>query len=226
MTLTKDFASDRAALFARAQEVTRAARRGVSRHLVRAELSRLLDGFEARLKGAPQPRQARRSLDRWARELEAKHYLIAEVHLERAAAALGLRREGEACAEPHPAPAKAPRTQPAEASRAQAAEAAKPRARRRAGSAPTKPRPGASAAEAADEGPWAVLSPRERALVARLPGPDAPLQGAAALAACWGGGMSPTSARGRYSRLANKLRAAHGRDLLLRGQGRYGRAVD
>jgi len=70
------------------------------------------------------------------------------------------------------------------------------------------------------------LSAEEQDLFASLPPARAPLEGAAALAQCWGGRMSPTSARGRYSRLATKLRGHHGREMLLRGRGRYGRADD
>lgn len=69
------------------------------------------------------------------------------------------------------------------------------------------------------------LNASDRALIELLPGAgEPPLAGASALAERWGATMSPTSARGRYSRLANKLRDAHARDVLLRGKGCYGRA--
>ena len=94
-----------------------------------------------------------------------------------------------------------------------------------------KRRLGRHAAPPVKEAPRAIqeadglagLSEAERDLVRRLPGSSAALRGAAALAECWGGTMSPTSARGRYSRLATKLEKQAGLPILMRGGGCYGR---
>jgi len=119
-----------------------------------------------------------------------------------------------------PAPTPPPAAPSPEAAAPQPKPAAAPQPKPAAAPQPAAPAPEA----AAPDSEWiGQLTEEERELLRRLPGASEPLQGAGALAACWGGIMSPTSARGRYSRLASKLEGLAGQAVLLRGRGRYAR---
>ena len=201
-TPTGVLASEFSALYTDAYDVLREARQGRSIAELDARVQAILEVFEEEIGSLSA--KAGRSLRRWATELAASHLTLAGVHLDRAGAALGLS----------PSALRQVWEEHEEAWRSQSTRRA-PASER--APVPSPPR------RVEDEEALASLNARNRSLVELLPPPGQALEGAAALAHCWGGAMSPTSARGRYSRLASMLRSHCGREMLLRGQGRYGR---
>ena len=191
------------------------------RHLkLVTEVKRLVSAIE-QISGSSPGDGLSRSLHHWGRELVNGNMTAASIHLSRVGVQLGLRGSD---ARPWTAapPARETKAPTAEAAVAPARPSPAPVAKV---PAPVAKAPAPASSEAEDEY-LAPLSPEERALVLQLPFASEPLEGAGALAACWGDVMNPTSARGRYSRLANKLKDHHGRDVLLRGRGRYARLED
>ena len=205
------------------------------RHLkLVTEVKRLVSAIE-QISGSSPGDGLSRSLHHWGRELVNGNMTAASIHLSRVGVQLGLRGSDARpwTAAPPARETKAPTAEaavaPARPSPAPVAKAPAPVAKAPAPvakvPAPVAKAPAPASSEAEDEY-LAPLSPEERALVLQLPFASEPLEGAGALAACWGDVMNPTSARGRYSRLANKLKDHHGRDVLLRGRGRYARLED
>jgi hypothetical protein len=180
------------------------------------------------------------NLHRWARSLADGHLTTARIYLDRAGLVLGIRPSDAIHYAQRPVSARQIRSKPKPQPQLrqppqapQSPQAPKPVSPKPVSSPPqpapaavssaprlsAKPGPAAPLAAPADD----PLTPEERQLVARLPLSTQPLRGATELANCWGDTMSPTSARGRYSRLATKLEEAYGRPVLFRGRGCYAR---
>jgi hypothetical protein len=220
--------------YQRALDLLEAAREAERRQVAMATEVRQLVGTIETVSGSSPGDALSRSLHHWGREMMNGNFTAASIHLSRVGVELGLRGSDArpwsveppsraaltpVSLVPEPLPA-APVRRPAFRAAPEPVKASAPPAQLPPASKPT---PVASAPASGVDNPLSPLSPEEQALVLALPLAEEPLHGANELAECWGNVMNPTSARGRYSRLANKLRDHHGRDLLLRGRGRYAR---